>query len=344
MKIRRPLQLLYNLLVHHAPFDAQIIVTRRCNLQCGYCSEFDKSSPVIPLEILKQRIDALHRLRVAELTFLGGEPLLHPGIADLVRYARPRSNIVSMTTNGMLLTKKIISDLNEAGLDHMQISIDALEPDKERYIIKSIRPLRSKLLELKTTAKFDIHLAAVLCERTAYQVRDLFREADDLGIPIGLSVCHDDTGRKSISGEPYISIWEDYRHRESEYSVKGIDAEYSAGLLRGEDPPWHCRSGSRYLYIDEFGMVQFCSMQRGRLNIPLELYSRRDIRRCGKMFKGCERGCSNDCVFRTSEIDNNRMGLIRMLLKTYFPGRQNHRLEPETNTAAEYPRVQTKSA
>ncbi len=318
MKVRRPVKVLYDLLVRHVPFDGQVIVTRRCNLQCGYCSEFDKSSPIIPLEVLKRRVDHLQRLGVVEITFLGGEPLLHPDIAGLVRYARPRCGIVSMTTNGTLLTRKMISDLNEAGLDHMQISIDALVPDKDRYIIKSLRPLRSRLAELKATAKFDVHLAAVLCERTADQVGDLFREADEMGIPIGLSVCHDDTGRKSVWGEPYISIWEDYRRREHEYSIKGLDGEYSAGLLRGEDPHWQCRSGSRYLYIDEFGMVQFCSMQRGRLNVPLEHYSRRHIRDYGKIFKGCERGCSNDCVFRSSEIDNNRMRVVRSLLKSYL--------------------------
>jgi MoaA/NifB/PqqE/SkfB family radical SAM enzyme len=322
MKVNHLMRILFDLLVRRAPFDGQVIVTRRCNLRCGYCSEFDRTSPLIPAEELHARIDALHRLGVVHITFLGGEPLLHPHIADVVRHAHRRS-VVSITTNGRLLSRKIVQELNAAGLDHMQISIDAVEPDPAHYIFKSLRPLRPRLVELKSTARFDIHLAAVLCERSAGHVKQLLHEADDLGIPISLSVVHDHTGRTCISGEPYVSLWEYYRRRENHFGFSMIDGDYSACLLRNQNPQWKCRAGSRYLYVDEFGMVQYCSMQRGRLNIPLERYSWNDVRRCGRMQKGCERGCANDCVFRASQIDNNRFGVLRVLLKSYFSNRRH---------------------
>lgn len=318
MKIHHPLKILYNLLLRRSPFDGQVIVTRRCNLRCGYCSEFDQRSPLVPTVELRRRIDALHKLGVVHITFLGGEPLLHPDVADLVRYAHRGSPLVSITTNGTLLTKRIIEDLNAAGLDQMQISIDALEPDPARYIFKSLRPLRPKLLLLKATATFDLHLAAVLCERSAGQVRELLREAEEIGIPASLSVVHDGTGRKAIWGEPYLSLWKFYRSRDHHFGASMIDGDYSEQLLGGENPHWQCRSGSRYLYVDEFGKVQYCAMQRGRLDIPVQQYSWKDVRRSGRMYKGCEKGCANDCVYRASQIDNDRMGLIQVLLKEQF--------------------------
>ncbi len=336
MKIKHPVRILYNLLVRRAPFDGQVIVTRRCNLQCGYCSEFDRSSPLVPFGELQRRIDALHRLGVVHITFLGGEPLMHPQIAPLVRYAHRRSPLVSITTNGRMLTRAIIEELNAAGLDQMQISIDALDPDPTHYIFKSLRPLRPKLLQLKASARFDLHLAAVLCERSAGQARALLQEADEIGIRTSLSVVHDSTGRKAVSGEPYVSIWEYYRGRTTNFGVSMIDGDYSARILRGEDPQWHCRSGSRYLYVDEFGMVQFCAMQRGRLNIPVEQYTWKDVRRCGRMHKGCEKGCANDCVYRASQIDNDRAGVIRVLLQGYLHDRRNRSDQSSGRTCNSY--------
>ncbi len=333
MKINHPLRTLYNILIRRSPIDAQIIVTRRCNLQCGYCTEFDRSSPLVPLEVLKDRIDALHRFGVAHITILGGEPLLHPQIAAVVRHAA-RHSVVTITTNGKLLTEKVIRELNDAGLNHMQISIDAVEPDPHNYTLKALRPLLPKLRRLKELARFEVHLAAVLCEQSAGQAHRLLEEGDALGIPVSLSVVHDGTGRKTISGEPYLSIWEKYRRRGDQFSFSVIDQEYSTQLLRNEDPEWHCRSGARYLYVDEFGMVQFCSAQRGRLNIPVTSYTWRDIRRSGRMHKGCERGCANDCVFRASQIDNDITGLILVLLRAFLHKHQGERKDSEERRPA----------
>src|SRR5215217_9339181 len=68
------------------PIHAQVVVTRRCNLSCGYCYEYDKVSKPVPPEVLKARIDELKRLKTVFVTLNGGEPLLHPQITDLVRY------------------------------------------------------------------------------------------------------------------------------------------------------------------------------------------------------------------------------------------------------------------
>ena len=43
----------------YSPFLAQMVVIRRCNLSCGYCSEFDKTSDPVPVEILEKRLEKL---------------------------------------------------------------------------------------------------------------------------------------------------------------------------------------------------------------------------------------------------------------------------------------------
>src|SRR5208337_3042028 len=103
---------------------AHIIPMRRCNLACAYCNEYDGISKAVPLETMYQRLDQLAQLGTAIVTISGGEPILHPELDNIIRRIRNNGMIAGMITNGYLLTAERIKQLNRAGLDHMQISID----------------------------------------------------------------------------------------------------------------------------------------------------------------------------------------------------------------------------
>src|SRR4029079_14408953 len=63
---------------------AHIIPTRRCNLACTYCNEFDDFSAPVPTDEMLRRIDRLAFLKTAIVTISGGEPLLHPEIEVII--------------------------------------------------------------------------------------------------------------------------------------------------------------------------------------------------------------------------------------------------------------------
>src|SRR5437773_280848 len=69
------------------PLLVQLVVTRRCNLACGYCDEFDASSPPVETALLERRIDHAAGLGTLVLTLTGGEPLLHPQLDTLIARA-----------------------------------------------------------------------------------------------------------------------------------------------------------------------------------------------------------------------------------------------------------------
>lgn len=317
MQVKNVLRAVPRTLFTNAPMDAQLIITRRCNLSCGYCSEYDNSSAPVPLADLQRRIDALHRLRAANITLLGGEPLMHPAVAEIVAYAGRRAN-TSIVTNGFLLRNGVIEKLNEAGLNNLTVSVDTLRADPTRYIQKSLRSLRTRLERLKRLARFDVHVTAVLCEATKEDFGELVEEIKALGLRMSVNLIHNSRGYVTVSGQPYLDLYEEFYRNGRPFTY--IDHGYNKRLLQGETPSWKCRAGARYLYVDEFGKVQLCASQMGRLGKPIEEYSSEDLNEQSRTYKGCEEGCSVGCAFRCSQVDNDKPEFIRALAKGYLRG------------------------
>src|SRR2546428_1617300 len=139
---------------------AHIIPTRRCNLACGYCNEYDDFSPPIPTDEMIRRIDRLAYLKTSIVTISGGEPLMHPEIEKIIARIRYHGMIAGIITNGYLLTPKKIVALNEAGLEHLQISIDNIQPDT--VSVKSLKVLDRKLEYLANFAEFAVNINSVI--------------------------------------------------------------------------------------------------------------------------------------------------------------------------------------
>src|SRR5436190_23545193 len=153
-KVRSAREFLRGLVDTAHPLLVQIIPIRRCNIDCGYCNEYDKVSPPVPTDVMMARIDKLKALGTSVVAFSGGEPMLHPDLDDLIRQIRARGMMAGLITNGYFLVPKRIEALNSAGLDFLQISIDNVEPDEISK--KSLRLLDKNLEALETYAAFDV--------------------------------------------------------------------------------------------------------------------------------------------------------------------------------------------
>jgi MoaA/NifB/PqqE/SkfB family radical SAM enzyme len=317
VQVKNLLKSVPRILFTNAPLDAQLIVTRRCNLSCGYCSEYDNFSEPVPTDELERRIDALHRLGSANITMLGGEPLMHPDIAELVAYAGRKSN-TSVVTNGFLLRNGVIDALNKAGLNNLTVSIDTLHADAARYIQKSLRSLRTRLERLQRLARFDVHVTAVLCESSKDDFRQLMQEIEQFGFRMSVNLIHNSKGYVTIEGQPYLDLYEHFYRDGKPFTY--LDYEYGKRLLQGDRPDWKCRAGARYLYVDEFGKVQLCASQLGRLGTPIEEYTAADLQEHSKTSKGCEEGCSVGCAYRCSLVDNDKPQFVRSVLKGFVKG------------------------
>ncbi|MGI8842029.1 MAG: radical SAM protein [Caulobacteraceae bacterium] len=284
------------------PLLAHVVVTRYCNLECAYCSEYDKVSKPVPLNDVLARVDALARLGTQIVTLTGGEPLTHPGHDAIVAHIRARGMVATTITNGFLLTVKKIEGMNRAGLQELQISIDGLKPDAISK--KTLKSLAGKLKLLSRHAKFHVNINSVLgiSEERTQDALAVAQAAKDLGFSHTIGVLHDAEGTLA----PLSATQRRVYHA---LMAKGSLAHrinylmFQKKLMEGRPNAWRCRAGARYLYICEDGLVHYCSQQRGAPGIPLLDYGPADIAREYKTAKPCAPFCTVSCVHQASFLD-----------------------------------------
>jgi MoaA/NifB/PqqE/SkfB family radical SAM enzyme len=286
------------------PILAHIIPTRRCNLSCTYCNEYDEVSKPVPLEEMFRRVDHLARLGVSIITQSGGEPLLHPDLDKIIARVRHHGRLAGMITNGYLLTADRIRQLNRSGLDHLQISIDNVLPDETSK--KSLKVLDQKLVLLAEHAEFQVNINSVLGSgvKNPDDAATVAHRALALGFTSTIGVLHDHNGQLKPLGPRESEIFEQVMALGKRSYARFNNFQHN--IASGKPNQWRCRSGARYLYICEDGLVHWCSQQRGYPGIPLSEYTREDLRREYNTEKPCAPLCTVSCVQQVSMLDNWR--------------------------------------
>jgi MoaA/NifB/PqqE/SkfB family radical SAM enzyme len=307
-KLRSVREFARGLLATNHPLLVHIVPIRRCNIDCGYCNEYDKVSKPVPTAEMIDRIDKLAALGTSVVAFSGGEPMLHPDLDALIRGVRERGMIAGLITNGYLLSPKRIRALNEAGLDYLQISIDNVEPDEVSK--KSLRLLDGKLKWLSDYAHFDVNINSVVGGgiKNPEDARTINTRARQLGFSTSIGIIHDGSGILKPLGSAERAVFDDVMRRIDgrRQVVKNLYSgirKFQTNLADGKPNDWHCRAGARYLYICENGLVHWCSQQRGCPGVPLSSYTVDDIRREFMAAKWCAPLCTIGCVHRVSTMD-----------------------------------------
>jgi MoaA/NifB/PqqE/SkfB family radical SAM enzyme len=303
-RVRELRGVLKGLLSTRHPLLVHIIPVRRCNLSCTYCNEFDDFSKPVDTAEMFRRIDRLAELGTAVITISGGEPLLHPELDQIIARMRRRGILSGMITNGYLLTDERIERLNRAGLEYLQISIDNVMPDEVSK--KSLKVLDQKLKLLAEHAVFQVNINSVLGSgvKNPEDALTVARRAQQLGFTSTVGILHDGQGQLQPLGSREIEIFEEIMSL-GKQSFTRIN-QFQHNIARGKTNQWRCRSGSRYLYICEDGLVHWCSQQRGYPGIPLEKYTAEDLRREYFTKKSCAPLCTVSCVQQIAVVDNWR--------------------------------------
>jgi MoaA/NifB/PqqE/SkfB family radical SAM enzyme len=194
-----------------------------------------------------------------------------------------------------------IKRLNRAGLEHMQISIDNAKPDDVSK--KSLKVLDKKLKMLAEYAEFHVNINSVVGGgiHNPEDALTVGRRAVELGFTSTVGIIHDHDGQLRPLNDKEREVFLQMKQMgKKNYARLNF---FQDNIAHGRENHWRCRSGARYLYVCEDGLVHYCSQQRGYPAIPLEEYTVADIRREFITEKGCAPRCTIACVHYTSYMD-----------------------------------------
>ena len=109
--------------------EAEIRPIYRCNQSCFFCL-LHENQQAPPNEVVEQTTLDLLKDGIRALSISGGEPTLMPNLAELVAFAKSNGmRQITLNTNGVLLTKKLVDKLTAAGLNKVFMAIHSHKPE-----------------------------------------------------------------------------------------------------------------------------------------------------------------------------------------------------------------------
>lgn len=114
-----------------APYRMDLALTYRCNNSCAHCyNARPRGYPELSTKEWFKIIDRVWENGIPHIVFTGGEPTLRDDLPELVAYAEAKGQITGLNTNARRLQDTNFLDrLVEAGLDHVQVTVESHSPD-----------------------------------------------------------------------------------------------------------------------------------------------------------------------------------------------------------------------
>lgn len=162
----------------------RLVVTSQCNLNCFYCHNEGqpKANTFLSVELFQHLLRVIHRWSegLEIVTLSGGEPLLHSNLEHFVQMLRPVTRQRTIVTNGLLLDKRRLDSLREAGVTKFRVGVDSLtrphsRPSSSFPQARSIR----EVLEMLQSEQMRYELNVVLTEFNRNELPELFRFCRD---------------------------------------------------------------------------------------------------------------------------------------------------------------------
>ncbi len=177
-------ELCFRLNVTIAPYvnSAAFELTNHCNLRCLMCpnSQEDlREKGFMDFALFKKFLEENPRLNLVQLNGWG-EPFLHSGIIDFIRFAKSKAKRVYLYSNGTMIEGELISKILDSGLDRIVISIDGVDQTYERIRNYSYAKIENQVKELiekrdRTKSSLVIDVSMVGSRETQENIEQ-FRE------------------------------------------------------------------------------------------------------------------------------------------------------------------------
>ncbi|MFD1142603.1 radical SAM protein [Larkinella insperata] len=300
-------------LVSH-PVLCNYYVTYRCNASCSFCDIWERPSPYVTLENVRDNLRDLKRLGVRVVDFTGGEPLLHRQLDEFLREAKKLGLITTITTNGLLYPK--YAERLRGLIDMLHFSLDspiAEEHDQSRGVKCFDKVMESIALARQLGERPDILFTVF--EHNVHQIKQLHEE---ICLPNNLVLILNpvfeynevETGAGFTEKSLQEMTW--WGKQKNVYLNDAFIQLRRDGGNHVEDPV--CLAGSTTLVISPENKLVLPCYHLGLKDFPIEgdlynLYRSEEVQKLVALegrLPGCE-GCAINCYMQPSfAVEMNR--------------------------------------
>jgi len=175
-----------------APYRMDLAVTYRCNNDCAHCyNARERDFPELKTEQWFAILDQLWALGVPHIIFTGGEATLRNDLPDLIRHAESNGQITGLNTNARRLSDdRYVQRLVEAGLDHVQITVESCDEKIHDEMMRASGAFKQTMAGLKNTlnSKLYVMTNTTMLRTNVHTIPDTLDFLADAGVPtIGLN-------------------------------------------------------------------------------------------------------------------------------------------------------------
>jgi radical SAM protein with 4Fe4S-binding SPASM domain len=175
-----------------APYRMDLALTYRCNNDCAHCyNARERNFPELTTEQWKQILDQLWSLGVPHIVFTGGEATLRNDLPELIAHAESNGQITGLNTNARRLgDKKYVQQLVDAGLDHVQVTVESCDEQIHDEMMRAKGAFKQTIQGLKNVLATRLYVMTntTMLHTNVHMIPDTLDFLAELGVPtVGLN-------------------------------------------------------------------------------------------------------------------------------------------------------------
>ena len=175
-----------------APYRMDLAVTYRCNNDCAHCyNARERNFPELTTEQWFKILDQLWELGVPHIIFTGGEATLRNDLPELIHHAETNGQITGLNTNARRLSdEKYLQQLIDAGLDHVQITVESCDEQIHDQMVQAKGAFKQTIRGLKNALASPLYVMTntTMLKTNVHKIPDTLDFLAELGVQtIGLN-------------------------------------------------------------------------------------------------------------------------------------------------------------
>jgi len=175
-----------------APYRMDLAVTYRCNNDCAHCyNARERDYPELTTDQWFNILDKLWDLGVPHIVFTGGEPTLRNDLPELIHHAETNGQITGLNTNARRLAdEKYLGQLIEAGLDHVQITVESCDEQIHDRMVHARGAFKQTVRGLKNALASRLYVMTntTMLNTNVHKIPETLDFFAELGVPtVGLN-------------------------------------------------------------------------------------------------------------------------------------------------------------